>query len=375
MKFNPELLDDLTDGLLVLDGEARIRYASKRARQMLGRNEGDLVGNLMIERSVKSASQGYTVLPASIFVRLKPDELGNADEVFASLHKGAEPGEFALLLRNVSEEKLFTSAWSNLLYFVHTSLAGKNTELHIAVERMGAALGNLPPKGPVSTAAEELMFRAINLSSAMDEIVELADFSVTDLLSERQRIVPVDLVQEAIREINRSAARKRLWITKTGHSDPTPPIYGSHGWLRRALVAYLEYLVEGCAPGTGLDVSLRHIGEHVVIAVRSLGSSMDAHSRDNLFIPFSDENLTETQGGERLPHLGIALARSVVMQHGGQVRITASGSMMSLIMELPTALPAHDGTETGIGQAMRYAQEMKELVLSRGNRLANAKTG
>lgn len=375
MRIDAGLLNDLSDGLLILDGEARIRFASRRAVQMLGCQEGEQVGNLMIERSVKSAIQGYTTLPVSLRVRPGPEGVGNTGEITALINPGSDPNEFVVLLHNVSEERLFITAWSNLLYFVHYFLGGKTTALHISVEKLRTALRGHPPEGEVGTAADELIHGVVDLSSTMDELLELADFGGADLLSERQRIAPVDLVQEAIREVSRSAARKSLWISKTGFDDPVPPVYGSHGWLRRALVAYLEYLVAECVPGTGLDVSLRYIGGHVVIAVRTLGESIGIHARDDLFVPFSEENLAETRKGVRLPHLGLALAKSVVVQHGGQVRIAATGGTVSLMMELPTDLPPHAGAETGFDQAMRYAQEMKALVLSRGNRVSGANSG
>jgi signal transduction histidine kinase len=363
MNFEQDAIEALSEGVAVFNAQGHLLYLSPRAERLLGQRVGEIVANPVLARAIESAARGYTALPVTMHIRQHEDDERNADEIAVSLHQGTS-GCYLALLRNVSEERLFFVAWGNMLEFVRSALASRLRALDVAVAKVDNVLGARPPNGALSAAAEELAFRALNIISVLSEIMEQADFAGADLRRDCQRIAPTELADEALAEIGSLAAKRGLWVVKSGFENPLPPLYGSRGWLRRALVSYMERFIKHSESASGLEIKLKHIDEHVLFIVRGLGRGFAATAKGKEFVPFAEVAMSDNGHGERLPRLGLALARSVVEQHGGKVRLESSSSTATLMMELPVRLPEQDET-AGMEQAMRYAGELKALVRGR----------
>lgn len=363
MKLDDGAIEALSEGVAELDVQGRLLFLNGNAARMLNQRVGDTVANPLIRRAVEEAGGGYATLPLAFPASMAADDRGNADDMIVSLHQGEAAGCYAVLLRSVAEERLFGNSLDNLLEFVQSVLAARMNALQVAIAGAESALGARPPGDPLAAAAEELAFRAYNVISVLTELVELADFGSADLKRDCQRIAPADLANEALAEIDRKASQRGIWITRSGFEGSFPPLYGSRGWLRRALVAHLEHFVEAADSASGIEVRLKHIESHVLFIVRGLGRGFPAAVKGQTFIPFSGEAQRENGSGERLPRLGLALARRVVERHGGRIRREASESTASLMIEFPVRLP--DTPEPGLEQALRYAEELKTLIRER----------
>jgi len=362
MKLDIGAIEALAQGVAELDEQARLMFLNGSAARMLNQRIGDTIANPLIQRAVEAAAGGYAALPLAFPASMAADEHGNADEIAVSLHRGEAAGRYVVLLRNVAEERLFSNSLDNLMEFVQAVLAARMNALEVAIAGAESVLGARPPGDPLAAATEELAFRAHNVTSVLAELVELADFGSADLKRDSQRIAPADLANEALAEIERQASQRGIWLTRSGFEGHFPPIYGSRGWLRRALVAHLEHFVEVADSTSGIEVRLKHIEGHVLFIVRGLGRGFPAAVKGRV-LPFSGEAQRDNGSGERLPRLGRALARSVVERHGGRIRREASGSTASLMIEFPVRLP--DTPEPGLEQALRYAEEMKTLIKER----------
>ncbi len=363
MKLDIGAIEALSEGVVELDAQARLLFLNANAARMLNQRIGDTVANPLIRRAIEAVTGGYDTLPLVFPANMEADECGNADEMAVSLHQGEEAGRYVVLLRSVAEEKLFNTSLENLLEFVQAVLGARLNALAVALAGTESALRGRASGDPLAAAAEELVFRAYNVTSALTGIVELADLGSADLRHDTQRVSPVELANEALAEIARKASQRGLWLTRSGFDGHFPPLYGSRGWLRRALVAHLEHFVEASDSASGIEIKLKHIEGYVLFIVRGLGRGFPAAVKGQTFIPFSREAQNENGAGERLPRLGLALARSIVERHGGKIKREATGSTASLVIELPVRLP--DTPEPGLEQALRYAEELKTLIKER----------
>lgn len=363
MKLDAGVIEALSEGVAELDAQARLLSMNAAAARMLDQRIGDTVVNSLIRRTVEAAAGGYASLPIAFMANRSPDDHGNADEIAVSLHRGEATGRYILLLRSVAEERLFSNSLDNLLEFVHSVLAARMNALEVAIAGTESALGSRAPGDPLAAAAEELVFRAYNVASVLAEIVELADFGSADLRRDCQRIAPADIADEALAEVAQQASQRGIWLTRSGFEARLTPIYGSRGWLRRALVAHLEHFVEAADSASGIEVKLKQIEGYLIFIVRGLGRGFPGAVKGQTSTPFSGEAQRENGQGERLPRLGLALARSVVERHGGRIRREASGSTATLMIEFPVRLP--DTPEPGLEQALRYAEELKTLIKER----------
>lgn len=363
MKLDIGAIEALSEGVAELDAQGRLLFLNANAARMLNQRLGDAVANPLIRRAIEAVTGGYDSLPLAFPANMEADEYGNADEMAVSLHQGEEAGRYVVLLRSVAEEKLFNASLENLLEFVQAVLGARLNALAVAVAGAESALRGRFSGDPLAAAAEELVFRAYNVTSALTGIVELADLGSADLRRDNQRISPVEIANEALAEIAHKASQRGLWLTRSGFDGQFPPLYGSRGWLRRALVAHLEHFVEAADSASGIEVKLKHIEGYVLFIVRGLGRGFPAAVKGQTCIPFAKEAQRDNGSGERLPRLGLVLARSIVERHGGKIKREASASTASLMIELPVRLP--DTPEPGLEQALRYAEELKTLIKER----------
>jgi hypothetical protein len=72
----------------------------------------------------------------------------------------------------------------------------------------------------------------------------------------------------------------------------------------------------------------------------------------------------------------MALARYVVEQHGGSVRIEDEFDAVDFVIEIPAGAPATQDAQMSVEQAQRYAHDMAQLMARSAKRRATApKTG
>jgi two-component system, NtrC family, sensor histidine kinase HydH len=102
--------------------------------------------------------------------------------------------------------------------------------------------------------------------------------------------------------------------------------------LKEALLNLVANAIEATPPGGVVDVEVRPSGDHAEIAVRDTGRGMPPETLRRLGIPF----FTTREDGTGL---GVVLARSVVVQHGGSLRYDSSpGKGTTVTATLPTRL-------------------------------------
>ena len=128
---------------------------------------------------------------------------------------------------------------------------------------------------------------------------------------------PVDmrgLVDEAVRELRRSAPERRVDV----RVDGLPPVVGDPAMLRQVVVNLLSNAFKyskGKDPAV-IEVGTEDGGDHTVFFVRDNGAGFDMKDASRLFRPFQRlHNHSEFEG----TGVGLALVRRVVQRHGGRV--------------------------------------------------------
>jgi signal transduction histidine kinase len=100
-------------------------------------------------------------------------------------------------------------------------------------------------------------------------------------------------------------------------------VIGSESALRRALLNLVENAVKYTPAGGRVELSLAREGPWVFVAVEDTGIGIDAADAERIFEPFVrlDEARSRETGGSGL---GLTIARSVVVAHGGTLSLQSA---------------------------------------------------
>ncbi len=143
-----------------------------------------------------------------------------------------------------------------------------------------------------------------------------------------------------------------LGIELTSHlAQDLPPVLCDAGQIQQAVLVLLVNATEAMPQGGALDVATAdgHASGQARIRVRDTGQGIPAEVLAQIFDPFFTTKEDQQRTG-----LGLAVARSIVEQHGGEIAVDSTpGKGTEFIVALPVASPAvsiqgRDREEAGV---------------------------
>jgi signal transduction histidine kinase len=145
--------------------------------------------------------------------------------------------------------------------------------------------------------------------------------SSTDSGIRRERVELQPLLLDVL-DIGIRLARETGVVMSLSGITPAQVI-GSESALRRALLHLVENAVKYTPAGGRVELSLAREGPWVFVAVEDTGIGIDAADAERIFEPFVrlDEARSRETGGSGL---GLPIARSVVVAHGGTVSLESA---------------------------------------------------
>lgn len=343
------LFDQVKSGVIWVARDGNVRYANKSAVQLTPCMLGRAFPDPMIARTVKAAADNLVKLPFEF--EFRTDE-ANPDTVRAVIIPAPVGNDLMIVLHNVSEERWYSHALENLIHYIEAEMAQP-------IEQLVTELGRLTPAGvPVSGAQSVTQATARELSGKLGKLRDLVSVFGADAIRRDERVMVPALVREALAGCGALAQERNLKLQLDGLEAELPPIYGSQTWLRRAMAEYLEHVLHKARGGSEVEITVQAIGTRVLVRSRNRGLFVSSHERRSAFVPF--------EAGDGKPAasagIGLALARYIVEQHGGSVRIEDEFDAVDFVMELPAGAPATQDAQISIEQAQRYARDMSQLL-------------
>lgn len=227
------------------------------------------------------------------------DELGELAHSFDAMAEQLQSlmGSHKQLLRDVSHE-------------LRSPLARLTVALELARDTAGEAAQE--DLGRIALEAERL-------NELIGAVLSLARFEQGAIQADMQ---PIDL-SALLEEVVADAAFEAEAAGKLVESDITRDcrMLADRLWLQRALDNVLRNAVRHTASATPVEVGMKKCGKGVEITVRDHGDGVPDEALSRIFEPFfrAEEARTRSGGGYGL---GLAIARSVIELHGGQIRAT-----------------------------------------------------
>jgi two-component system, OmpR family, sensor histidine kinase KdpD len=208
-----------------------------------------------------------------------------------------------------------------------------------AIRTCVTRLIHIPPR--TEEVRQELLSiidqESVRLNQSITEAIELARIESQELHLNREEIAVEDLIRQTIEECrdeNHERFAVRVPVATRLRADGD--------LLRKALAQIVENARKYAPPDTPIEITAAQEGGRVTIAVADRGPGIRPDELDKVFAKFyrGRAGTASVEG----TGMGLAIAKSIVEAHGGNVRAAnRPGGGALITMSLPVA-PA-DGTE------------------------------
>ncbi len=191
-------------------------------------------------------------------------------------------------------------------------------------------------EGNLDSKERQSLYQQIrsSVNRMVELITSLLEFSKGQEVLQLTRGNVVEALERTMNSIRLRAEFKSIQITVAHEGD-------SEGWfdfkkLDRAFYNLLQNACEA-APGQSgkVEVTARSVNRHIEIRVTDNGPGIPEAIREEIFQPFA------TYGKDGGTGLGLAVVQKIVRDHGGQVKVEATGlSGTTFKLTLPVKSPA-----------------------------------
>jgi PAS domain S-box-containing protein len=330
----------LQEGVIVLDGQGRIRFANRAAERLLGiPSEWE---DLPIRRFLRELDWGHLIDPQGeegSQVMMREVEVRYPSHRFLSLYgvplAGAEERGAVLIVRDVTRErqKEATSLESERLRAI-TLLAGgvaheignPLNSLTIHLQLMQRELAALPEPG--RKPMEDLLQVAAQEVERLDGILHQFLRAVRPVTLTLESAEPRKILEETVDFLGHEIADRGVRV-EIESADPLPSIRVDRGQIRQAFFNLIKNAVEAMPGGGVLHLSLSSDDRMVAITFRDTGSGIQPETLSRIFDPY----YTTKAGGSGL---GMMIVQRVLRDHGGELDIRSEpGRGTHLTLFLP----------------------------------------
>ena len=352
-----ELIENIRDGFVLLNGDGEARYCNAAAKAALGEDVKRLAQAAGLRVAVKSAIDGKLRLPVSLLL-----ETGDGKTPIPCVLIHAPIGSDLALLIQPPVAATAQPALANLLELIRGVLLRP-------VKSLVAALPAPEAEGGTDPVARNLR----EVSAELEKLVEFAAIFGEDRLDATDRIVMKDLVCELWHDLSAFAASRNIEVSMSGFSADLPPIYGNQEWMRRVVRELLDNAIRhskntpppGSKQKSQIEISARQLGPHLVLSMRNAGVGVLPKIADRKFLPFNHAAGQRKEFVKSLS-LGLPLVHKLIELHGGRVKIGGNeDDMTECVIELPTGAPQRDASRLDLQQAKRYAEDLGKLMMRR----------
>ncbi len=346
LSLSDSLLVHLHDGVFRLDDRGRVRSLNRAAQPWL---RACLSQTERLAALTAAAARGVLKLPAKL--ELFKDSSKPPAEVWFD-----RDGENTYLLLVIVGECIAKAPDSRCGDFI--ALLDGNARGEI--DRLRSLLDNL------GVPAEAMQEQAVELSALLGDISHLTELYQRDEVFTNERFGLAPLLAGLIPELPRQEGALAVRYDYQ-EGENIGQIYGHRSWLRQAILSLIGRLGEGCPPDHSVRITLRQLGDFVIVSSRLM---------------FERERLRSSVSGSGLPPkindpsagqgfgLRVAICQRIIDLHGGTLKIEYDQPphIESFTLSLATGLPINERSRVSCAdcritfQALEYARDLADLM-------------
>ena len=355
-----ELVEQISDLVILRDGDGRMLYVSPAARRVLGREPASMVGTRIADTvhpdDLPSYTQSYNALPTdgenyTITFRIRH---GDGHYVWLesnirclAVRPDGRPARLASISRDVTERKQAAENLAAARERAEAASATKSRFLanmsHELRTPLNAIIGfsdiiHRELFGPVGNAQYKDYARLIQDSGAhlLDLINDVLDMSKIEAGKFDLRLEELDIedvVRTCMTLMEPHAQRSKLMLTaKLG--QPHRVVRADRRAVKQILLNLITNAIKFTPTGGLVTVSVENLMDGVALQVSDTGVGIPPEDIERVTQPFeqvtSDPLLAQSGSG-----LGLALVQSLVGMHMGKLKIDSvqgQGTVVSVFL-------------------------------------------
>ncbi|MCL1879475.1 MAG: ATP-binding protein [Actinomycetia bacterium] len=304
------LTEGMNEGLLLIDGEQRVRAINYSAQRIL-ETSSEIVGKNVLEahRNLKFLEHVWLAISG------QPSELGCeiAARTYQVRFSPVERGALVLLLditERAESERLrreFSANVSHELKTPLTVISGYTELISTGLAKEGDLLGMVEKIGHESSRLISLIDDIIRLSE-LDEAERTRQFSQFDLAA---------VIQEAADGLQQQATAAQVTLYLPTRPQP---LLADRDMLFELCYNLIDNAIKYNRPGGSIEVQLSSEQGQTQMTVRDTGIGIEPRHLDRIFERFYrvDPSRSKQRGGTGL---GLSIVKHIVNFHNGSVRV------------------------------------------------------
>ena len=169
------------------------------------------------------------------------------------------------------------------------------------------------------------------MAQMVNDMLYLAKSDHGLLLPHRQPLNMADEVDSLVEYFAALAEESGIEVSAKGNGS----LDGDRQMLRRALSNLLDNALRFTPAGGRVAVHLEERPGALTLAVENTGEGIDPAKLSRLFDRFYRADPARSEGNTEHAGLGLAITRSIVLAHGGQIRCESEQGRTRFVLDLP----------------------------------------
>ncbi|MHB0999417.1 MAG: two-component system histidine kinase PnpS [Armatimonadota bacterium] len=333
------ILDKTDNGLIVVDGESRIRMANPAAVRFLGTGIHQIEGLSIIECTLSHdiAELVERVLrtgtSASLEIQLLTPPQTYLDVYAATIELADSDTGAVLVMHDISAAKSMDSVRRDFVANVSHELRTPLASIRAMAETI-AIRGRKDP-AMAETFSQRIMTEADRLTALSDDLLDLAKIEAERRTIGTETFPLSEIVSQAISQLQPGATHKDIEL----YSDIADDICvdADRDAVCQILTNLVDNAIKYTLQGGKVHLSASNEKNHVAINVTDTGVGIPAADLPRIFERFYrvDRARSRESGGTGL---GLSIVKHLVEAHGGKVNVSSipgTGSTFTFTLPRP----------------------------------------
>lgn len=307
------VLEQMTDGVLIADAQARITFLNPAARRIFDAEDalGQTVVQVIRQHQLVEAwkRSRETGQPQEESVELP------ARRQFLQLviQPDAQTGGSLLLVQDLTRVRRLETVRRDFISNVSHELRTPLASLKALTETLRDGALSDPQAAPRFLGRIETEVDA--LTQMAQELLDLARIESGQVGLNLSRVSPSQLLESSAERMRAQAERAGLTLLVESAAS-LPEVRADRGRLEQVLVNLIHNAVKFTGPGGSVTLSAKSDGQRVCFSVADTGEGIPEDDLLRIFERFYRVDRSRTGGGTGL---GLSIARHIVEAHGGKI--------------------------------------------------------
>jgi signal transduction histidine kinase len=301
-----DVLRSMSDGVLAYDAQGAVMLANERARALLRLPLGDLAGRPLAELIEDPDAV------AALATGTGPEGMArNPYTLRIETAQLADGGGTVAIIVDISQSARLENMRRDFVANASHQLRAPLTSIRGFLEALSDGTAATPERQArcVAVSLEQVGL----LQRLVDQLLELSRLQAGKGVEQRQRLPLVEVAARACTHLEPQAASRQVQLVVDDGSDAAP-VDVDVDRLLQTVHNMLDNAIRHSPVGGTVRVEARRIGGEVELAVIDQGPGLSGDEAEAVWERFHSGQKSGGSAG-----LGLAIAREIVLAHGGRV--------------------------------------------------------